>query len=165
MRHRVKGRKLGRKKSHKEQMLRNMVVSLFRHESIRTTEAKAKEARRLAEKLLTWGKRGDLHSRRLALRYLASAEAVTKVFDDIAPRFAGRDGGYTRIVKLEVRRGDAAPVVVLELTEKSKELEEEKAARKAKREARKEAKRKAEEEAMAMEAGSEEEEEEEGEKE
>lgn len=161
MRHRVKGRKLGRKKSHKEQMLRNMVVSLFQHESIRTTEAKAKEARRLAEKLLTWGKRGDLHSRRLALRYLASAEVVKKVFDEIAPRFENRDGGYTRIVKLEVRRGDAAPVVLLELTEKSKELEEEKAARKAKKEARKEAKRKAEEEeAMAMEAA-----EEEGEKE
>ena len=157
MRHRVKGRKLGRKKSHKEQMLRNMVVSLFQHESIRTTEAKAKEARRLAEKLLSWGKRGDLHSRRLALRYLASAEVVKRVFDDIAPRFAGRDGGYTRIVKLEVRRGDAAPVVLLELTEKSKELEEEKAARKAKKEARKEAKRKADEEAMAMEAAAEEE--------
>ena len=157
MRHRVKGRKLGRKKSHKKQMLRNMVVSLFQHESIRTTEAKAKEARRLAEKLLSWGKRGDLHSRRLALRYLASAEVVKRVFDDIAPRFAGRDGGYTRIVKLEVRRGDAAPVVLLELTEKSKELEEEKAARKAKKEARKEAKRKADEEAMAMEAAAEEE--------
>jgi large subunit ribosomal protein L17 len=157
MRHRVRGRKLGRKKSHKEQMLRNMVVSLFRHESIRTTEAKAKEARRLAEKLLTWGKRGDLHSRRLALRYLASAEMVKKVFDEIAPRFEGRDGGYTRIVKLEARRGDAAEVVLLELTEKSKELEEEKAARKAKKEARKEAKRKAEEEAMAMEAAAEEE--------
>jgi len=157
MRHRVRGRKLGRKKSHKEQMLRNMVVSLFQHESIRTTEAKAKEARRLAEKLLSWGKRGDLHSRRLALRYLASAEVVKKVFDDIAPRFQDRNGGYTRIVKLEVRRGDAAPVVLLELTEKSKEIEEEKAARKAKKEARKEAKRKAEEEAMAMEAAGEEE--------
>ena len=159
MRHRVKGRKLGRTKSHKEQMLRNMVVSLFQHESIRTTEAKAKEARRLAEKLLTWGKRGDLHSRRLALRYLASAEVVKKVFDVLAPRFEDRDGGYTRIVKLDVRRGDAAPVVILELTEKSKELEEEKAARKAKKEARREAKRKAEEEAMAMEAAAEEEEE------
>jgi large subunit ribosomal protein L17 len=158
MRHRVKGRKLGRKKSHKEQMLRNMVVSLFQHESIRTTEAKAKEARRLAEKLLTWGKRGDLHSRRLALRYLSDAEVVKKVFDVLAPRFEDRNGGYTRIVKLENRRGDAASVVLLELTEKSKELEEEKAARKAKKEARKEAKRKAEEEALAMEAAAEEEE-------
>jgi large subunit ribosomal protein L17 len=158
MRHREKGRKLGRKKNHREQMLRNMVESLFRHESIRTTEAKAKEARRLAEKLLTWGKRGDLHARRLALRHLKSAEIVKKVFEDIAPRFGGVNGGYTRIVKLEARRGDAAPVVLLELTEKSKEVEEEKAARKAKREARKEAKRKAEEEAEAMEAAAEEEE-------
>ena len=157
MRHRVKGRKLGRKKSHREQMLRNMAISLFQHESIRTTEAKAKEARRLVEKLLTWGKRGDLHSRRLALRYLSSAEIVKKVFDEIAPRFEGRDGGYTRIVKVEIRRGDAAPVVLLELTEKSEKVEEEKATRKAKKEARKEAKRKAEEEAMAMEAGAEEE--------
>jgi large subunit ribosomal protein L17 len=161
MRHREKGRKLGRKKSHREMMLRNMVVSLFRHESIRTTEARAKEARRLAEKLLTWGKRGDLHARRLALRYLSNAEVVRKVFDEIAPRFEGRNGGYTRIVKVETRRGDAAPVVLLELTEKSKELEEEKAARKAKKEARKEAKRKAEEEAMAMEAAEEEREKEE----
>jgi large subunit ribosomal protein L17 len=152
MRHRQKGRKLGRKKSHKELMLRNMVASLFQHESIRTTEAKAKEARRLAEKLLTWGKRGDLHSRRLALRYITSAEVVKKVFDEIAPRFGNRDGGYTRIVKLEVRRGDAAPVVLLELTEKSKQKEEEKAARRAKKDARKEAKRKAEEEAVATEA-------------
>ena len=138
-------------------MLRNMVVSLFQHESIRTTEAKAKEARRLAEKLLTWGKRGDLHSRRLALRYIPSAEVVKKVFDEIAPRFENRNGGYTRIVKLEVRRGDAAPVVLLELTEKSKELEEEKAAKKAKKEARKDAKRKAEEETLTREAAAEEE--------
>jgi large subunit ribosomal protein L17 len=158
MRHRVKGRKLGRTKSHREQMLRNMVVSLFRHESVRTTEARAKEARRLAEKILTWGKRGDLHARRLALRYLSSAEIVKKVFEEIAPRFESRNGGYTRIVRLEARRGDAAPVVLLELTEKGKEVEEEKAARKAKKEARKEAKRKAEEEAMAMEAQAEEEE-------
>jgi large subunit ribosomal protein L17 len=134
-----------------------MVASLFRHESIRTTEAKAKEARRLAEKLVTWGKRGDLHSRRMVLRYIASAEIVKKIFEVIAPRFEGRDGGYTRIVKLEARRGDAAPVVLLELTEKSKELEEEKATRKAKKEARKEARRKAEEEAIAREAAAEEE--------
>jgi large subunit ribosomal protein L17 len=160
MRHRVKGRKLGRTKSHREQMLRNMVASLFRYESIRTTEAKAKEARRLAEKLVTWGKRGDLHARRMVLRYVPSAQMVKKIFDEIAPRFDGRDGGYTRIVKIEARRGDAAPVVLLELTEKGKEIEEEKATRKAKREARKEARRKAEEEAVAMEAAAEEEEEE-----
>jgi large subunit ribosomal protein L17 len=129
MRHREKGRKLGRTKSHREMMLRNMVVSLFENESIRTTEAKAKEARRLAEKILTWGKRGDLHSRRLALRYITDATVVKKIFGEIAPRFQSRNGGYTRIVKLAPRRGDAALMVILELTEKSKELAEEKAAR------------------------------------
>ena len=151
MRHRQKGRKLGRTKSHRELMLRNMVVSLFENESIRTTEARAKEARRLAEKLLTWGKKGDLHSRRLALRYISNAAVIKKLFETIAPRFEGRDGGYTRIVRLSQRRGDAASMVVLELTEKSKEIEDEKAARKAKKEAKKEARRKAEEEEAAME--------------
>jgi large subunit ribosomal protein L17 len=151
MRHRQKGRKLGRTKSHREFMLRNMVASLFENESIRTTEARAKEARKLAEKILTWGKKGDLHSRRLALRYISNATLIKKVFDIIAPRLQGRDGGYTRIVKLGQRRGDAAPVVILELTEKGKEVEDEKAARKAKKDAKKEAKRKSEEEEEAME--------------
>jgi large subunit ribosomal protein L17 len=151
MRHREKGRKLGRKKSHRELMLRNLVTSLFENESIRTTEARAKEARRLAEKVVTWGKRGDLHARRLALRYVTRAAVVKKIFDTIAPRFEGRDGGYTRIIKLNQRRGDAASVVILELTEKGKQVEEEKAARKAKKEAKREAKRKAEEEVTATE--------------
>ena len=133
-------------------MLRNMVASLFENESIKTTEAKAKEVRKLAEKLLTWGKRGDLHSRRLALRYVSDAGLVKKVFETIAPRFEDRAGGYTRIIKLNQRRGDAALMVILELTEKGKEVEEEKAARKAKKEAKKEARLKAEEEAAAMEA-------------
>ena len=152
MRHRQKGRKLGRKKSHRDLMLRNMVASLFKNESIRTTEARAKEARRLAEKLVTWGKQGDLHARRMALAYIRNAALVKKVFEVIAPRFEGRGGGYTRIIRLNRRRGDAAPVVILELTEKSQEVEDEKAARKAKREAKREAKRKAEEEELAAEA-------------
>jgi large subunit ribosomal protein L17 len=157
MRHRHKGRKLGRTKSHRDLMLRNMMASLFESESIRTTEAKAKEARRLADKLVTWGKRGDLHARRLVLRYVSKAGLVKKIFEEVAPRFGGRNGGYTRIIKLDHRRGDAAPMVILELTEKSKELEEEKAARKAKKEAKKEAQRKAEEEAAAVETEEEEE--------
>ncbi len=139
MRHRQKGRKLGRKKSHREIMLRNLVVSLFVNESVRTTVAKAKEARKLAEKLLTWGKRGDLHSRRLALRYISDSDVVKKIFDVLAPRFEKRNGGYTRIVKLGPRRGDNAEMAILELTEKTAEVEEKKAARKAKKAARKRA--------------------------
>ena len=157
MRHRQKGRKLGRTKSHRELMLRNLVTSLFENESVKTTEPKAKEARKLADRVLTWGKRGDLHSRRLALRHILDAAVVKKVFETLAPRFEGRPGGYTRIIKLGERRGDAAPMVILELTEKTKEVADEKAARKARKEARKEAKRKEEEEAAAMEAAEEEE--------
>jgi large subunit ribosomal protein L17 len=157
MRHREKGRKLGRKKSHRNLMLRNLVASLFDKESVKTTEARAKEARRLAERIVTWGKRGDLHSRRLALRYIHDAGLIKKVFETLAPRFEGRNGGYTRIVKLANRRGDAARIVILELTEKGTEVEEEKAARKAKKEAKKEARKKAEAEAEAEAAAMEEE--------
>mgnify|MGYP000474585580 CR=1 FL=1 len=126
MRHRQKGRKLGRKKSHRELMLRNLVTSLFEKESVTTTEAKAKEARRLAERIVTLAKRGDLHSRRLVLRHIRNAAIVKKIFETIAPRFEDRQGGYTRILKLSRRRGDAAPMAILELTEKTKvEVEEE----------------------------------------
>jgi len=138
MRHRQKGRKLGRKKSHRDMMLRNLVASLFDSESVRTTEAKAKEARRLAERMVSFAKRGDLHARRQVLRHINDQDIVKKLFDSIAPRFEGRNGGYTRIIKLGRRHGDSAPVAILELTEKSQEAEEKeekkvsKAARKAK---------------------------------
>ena len=144
MRHRRVGRKLGRKKPHREMMLRNLVTSLFKIESVRTTEARAKEARKLAERIITWAKKGDLHSRRMAFRYVRDAEALKHLFEAIGPRFKARAGGYTRIMKLSRRHGDAAPVVILELTEKSVKVEEEKAARKAKKEAQKEAKLKEE---------------------
>ena len=124
MRHRQKGRKLGRKKSHRELMLRNLVASLFSNESVRTTEAKAKEARRLAERMVSFAKRGDLHARRQVLRHINDQDVVKKLFESIAPRFEGRDGGYTRIIKLTRRHGDGAPVAILELTEKSKEAED-----------------------------------------
>ena len=136
MRHRQKGRKLGRKKSHRELMLRNLVTSLFDNESVRTTEAKAKEARRVAERMVSFAKRGDLHARRQVLRHISDQDVVKKLFETIAPRFEGRDGGYTRIIKLARRHGDAAPVAILELTEKSKEAEE-KEAKKVTRAARK----------------------------
>jgi large subunit ribosomal protein L17 len=144
MRHRKVGRKLGRTKEHRELMLSNLVTSLLKIESVRTTEARAKEARKLAERIITWAKKGDLHSRRLAGRYIRDAAVLKAVFDATGPRFASRAGGYTRIIKLERRRGDAAPVVILELTEKSAKVEEEKAARKAKKQAKKEADRKPE---------------------
>ena len=105
-------------------MLRNLVTSLFDNESIRTTEAKAKEARQLAERMVSFAKRGDLHARRQVLRHINDQDVVKKLFDTIGPRFEGRDGGYTRIIKLARRHGDAAPVAILELTEKSKEAEE-----------------------------------------
>ena len=124
MRHRQKGRKLGRTKSHRDLMLRNLVTSLFDNESVRTTEAKAKEARRLAERMVSFAKRGDLHARRQVLKQINDQDVVKKLFDSIAPRFEGRNGGYTRIIKLARRHGDAAPVAILELTEKSKEAEE-----------------------------------------
>jgi large subunit ribosomal protein L17 len=105
-------------------MLRNLVTSLFDNESVRTTEAKAKEARRLAERMVSFAKRGDLHARRQVLRHISDQDVVKKLFESIAPRFEGRDGGYTRIIKLSRRHGDAAPVAILELTEKSKEAKE-----------------------------------------
>ena len=145
MRHRRVGRKLGRKKPHREMMYRNMVTSLFKLESVRTTEARAKEVRKLAERIITWAKKGDLHARRMAFRYVKDAEALKNLFEAIGPRFASRAGGYTRIMKLERRQGDGAPVVILELTEKSAKVEEEKLARKAKKEAKRVAKLKEQE--------------------
>lgn len=115
MRHLKKGRKLGRNSSHRKALWRNMVTSLFRHERIETTDAKAKELRRFAEKLITLGKRGDLHARRLAFRMIRDDEILTKLFSDLGERYRDRPGGYTRITKLGIRRGDAAPISVIEL--------------------------------------------------
>ena len=115
MRHNKIGRKLGRNSSHRKAMYRNMVTSLFEHGRIKTTDAKAKELRRIAEKLITLGKRGDLHARRRALSYVRSREVVEKLFDEISSQFATRPGGYTRIVKLGNRRGDNAPISLIEL--------------------------------------------------
>ncbi len=96
-------------------MLRNMVTSLLEHERLRTTDAKAKELRRVAEKIITLGKRGTLHARRQALRVLRSKAVAAKVFDTLAPRYAARPGGYTRITKLGTRVGDRAPISLVEL--------------------------------------------------
>ena len=100
-------------------MMSNLVTSLFRYERIQTTDVKAKELRRIAEKLITLGKRGDLHARRLALRQVRDAEVLDKLFSDIADRNREREGGYTRIFKLRLRKGGAALVSAIELVEKS----------------------------------------------
>lgn len=115
MRHRLGHRQLGRPTAHRLLMLRNMVTDLLRNEQMITTEAKAKEARSMAEKVITWGKSGSLHGRRQVLRLVQEKEVVRKVFNDLGPRYAGRPGGYTRIVKLGPRRGDGAPLVQIEL--------------------------------------------------
>ncbi len=114
MYHGKAGRKLGRTSSHREAMFRNMVTSIIKHESIRTTDATAKEVRKLADRMITLGKRGDLHARRQALSVVRDKEMVAKLFGELAERFRNRAGGYTRIVKVGYRFGDNAPVSILE---------------------------------------------------
>ncbi len=121
MRHRIAGRKLGRTSSHRWAMLRNLVTSLLEHEKVKTTDAKAKELRPLAEKMIGLGKRGDLHARRQVLTVVRKAEVVRKLFDTLSPRYLSRNGGYTRIIKLGFRPGDGAPVSIVELITEGKE--------------------------------------------
>ncbi len=108
-------RKLGRPTAHRKAMLRNQVTDLLREGRIMTTVTRAKETRRMAEKMITLGKRGDLHARRQALAYIYDEDVVTDLFDNIAPRYVDRNGGYTRILKLGQRRGDTAEMAFLEL--------------------------------------------------
>ena len=115
MRHRAKGRQLSRTSSHRRAMLNNMATSLFEHGRVITTEAKAKELRPFAEKLITLARRGDLHARRLVERKIKSRETLSRLFSEIGPRFAARPGGYTRILKLGHRDGDGADVARIEL--------------------------------------------------
>ena len=116
MRHQNQGRKLNRSSAHRKALFKNLVLSLIKHERIKTTDAKAKELRRFADRMVTLGKRGDLAARRLAFDFVQSHDAVKKLFDEIAPRFKDRAGGYTRVVKFGVRRGDAAPLSIIEFT-------------------------------------------------
>ena len=115
VRHRIAGKKLGRPKDQRVALLRGLAADLVRHERITTTEAKAVEARRLVEKLITHGKDGSLHHRRLALSQVPNLVTVRKVFDDLATRYADRPGGYTRMIKLGPRKGDAALMALIEL--------------------------------------------------
>lgn len=115
MRHLKSGRKLNRSSSHRWALMRNLITSLLRDEKIRTTDPKAKELRRWADRVITLGKQGSLHARRQALGIVQDKAVVRKLFDSIAPRFKDRPGGYTRIIKIGQRRGDAAPISLIEL--------------------------------------------------
>lgn len=130
MRHRSAGIKLNRTSSHRKAMFRNMVTSLFKHERIRTTDAKAKEIRRWADKLVTLAKRGDLHARRQALAIMREKDVVHKLFAEAPERFGQVNGGYTRVVKVGFRPGDAAPISMVELV--TPEVKKKKARRKKK---------------------------------
>ena len=118
MRHRKKGRQLGRNTKHRKALFRNLLTSLFEHERIETTEAKAKELRGLTDKIISLGKEGTLHARRRALSVLQSKAMVSKLFSDVAKRFENRSGGYTRTIKTRIRPGDAAEMVAIELIER-----------------------------------------------
>lgn len=123
MRHRLGLRKLNRTSSHRLAMLRNMTVSLLRHEAIKTTLPKAKELRRVAEPILTLGKNPSLANRRLAFARLRDREMVSKLFDELGPRYAARNGGYSRILKFGFRKGDNAPMALIELMDRPVDLQ------------------------------------------
>jgi large subunit ribosomal protein L17 len=118
MRHGINGRKLGRTSSHRIAMFANMAAALIKHEQIKTTLPKAKELRPIVEKLITLGKRGDLHARRVAIAKIRDEEMVRKLFDVLGPRYAERKGGYIRVLKAGFRYGDAAPMAVIEFVER-----------------------------------------------
>ena len=119
MRHRVEGRKFGRETDARRLMMRNLVKSMVEYGQINTTLAKAKEMRRFVERVVTYGKNNTVHSRRLAYSVLGDRDLVKKLFDDIAPAFANRKGGYTRVIKAGFRRGDNAPMAIIQFVEES----------------------------------------------
>jgi large subunit ribosomal protein L17 len=139
MRHRKDHRKLSRTAAHRRSVLRNLVTALFQYERIETTVAKAKEARRLAERMITFGKRGDLAARRHVARFVMRPAVTVKLFGTIAPWYADRQGGYTRIVRLGTRLGDAGETAYLELVKSAEQKEKERAARIAAAEAKEKA--------------------------
>lgn len=133
MRHRKAGRPLGRNGSHRRALYRNLVSSFLRHERIETTEAKGKEIRSIADRMISLGKQGDLHARRMAASYITDQEVVSRLFSEVAPRFSNKKGGYTRLVKTRIRHGDGAPMVILELTEVKRPEKRDKKEKKAER--------------------------------
>jgi large subunit ribosomal protein L17 len=137
MRHKVDGRLFGRTSNQRKALLNGLVTSLFEHERIETTVAKAKEVRRIAEKIITLGIKGDLHSKRLALSYLPNRSVMAKLFSEIAPRFSGRNGGYLRIVQTRNRIRDSAQMAVIEFID-YEEIKKSKQAKTEKKESKKE---------------------------
>ena len=129
MRHRKDHRRLGRKREHRHALLRNLVTALFQYERIETTVAKAKETRRLAERMITFGKQGDLAARRHVARFVMKPEVLAKLFTTIAPWYSERNGGYTRIVRIGHRLGDAGETAYLELIKSVEQKEQERSAR------------------------------------
>ncbi|MEA1972599.1 MAG: 50S ribosomal protein L17 [Candidatus Cloacimonadota bacterium] len=117
MRHRVKGRKFGRERAHRKALLNNLVKSLITHERLNTTVAKAKEMRSLIERMITYSKKGTVHHRRLAYKTLQNRDLVAKLFNDLAPRFKDREGGYTRVLKAGFRKGDSAEMAYIEFVD------------------------------------------------
>lgn len=155
MRHNRDHRQLSRTHEHRRALLRNLVTALFLNERIETSVAKAKETRRVAERMITFAKRGDLHSRRIVAGYVTSEKIVKKLFDTIAPWYTERNGGYTRFMRVRRRLGDGSEICILELVKSKEQLEEERKQRTEKREAKlraKEEKRKLERAAAMEEA-------------
>jgi len=140
MRHQKTGRKLGRNSSHRNAMFRNMVTSLFSHQQLETTDAKAKEIRGLAEKMITLAKRGDLHARRQALAYMQDKNVTHKLFDELQEKYHDRQGGYVRIFKKGIRKGDGAPTSIIQLVHVEKEVKKAKTKAKPENKPAKEAK-------------------------
>jgi large subunit ribosomal protein L17 len=133
MRHLNKGRKLNRTSAHRKALFKNMVLSLIRYGRIKTTDPKAKELRRVADRMVTLGKQGDLAARRRAFAMIQSHEMVKKLFDEIAPRFKDRNGGYTRVIKFGHRRGDAAMLSIIEFTGQEEEIKAKKPRKRARK--------------------------------
>ena len=129
MRHRKSGRQLSRTAEHRRALMRNLVTELFRHERIETTQAKAKEARRVAERMITFAKRGDIHARRQVDSFLMSKEVTRKLFDTIAPWYTERPGGYTRVLKTRARLGDGGEMAFLELVKTDEQMAADREAR------------------------------------
>ncbi|MBW2029959.1 MAG: 50S ribosomal protein L17 [Deltaproteobacteria bacterium] len=155
MRHRKAARKLGRNTSHRRGMLRNMITSLLKHEQLETTDAKAKELKRAAEKVITLAKRGDLHARRRALAYVQEKAVTHRLFEELKDRYTDRQGGYVRIIKKGVRKGDSAPVSIVQLLpgEEKKKTKREKADTKGKPKAKKEEPKKTEKKSQPIKEG------------